>query len=203
MTYLAVKTHFLAVLNRRDITSTLVDTFMGFGVQRIQSEVRLPPMEQVTELTSDGTAELTVPTDLQEIISIHVNDDNNGRTKLIKSDLQTILTKAAYQGQPKFYHIEEGIIYMGPFPPTDQPVFIHYYQNPTALSADGDTNWLTETHPLMLVYAALTYAADYYIDDRIKLFEDRYTQIRDNLVSMMQQDEVVNASIRPSFWDDV
>lgn len=202
MAYSDVKTQFQAILNRRDITPTLVDTFMGYAIQRIHQEMRVPAMEKVVTLTTDGTAELDVPGDLLQFISVHMNDDNNGRRKLTRTDLATILQKASYQGQPEYYHREGGTIYLGPMPPDDQSVFIHYYADSTALSADTDTNWLTEVAPSLLVYAALTFAADYFIDDRIKLFEDRYTQIRDNLINMAQVDEVENASIRPAFYMD-
>jgi len=202
MAYSDVKTTFQAILNRRDITSTLVNTFMGFAIQRIHQEIRVPAMEKLVTLTTDGTSRLNVPGDLLEVISVHVNDASNGRTKLTRTDLPTILTYAADQGQPIYYHREVGYLYLGPFPPTAQSVFVHYFADSTSLTADTDVNWLTEVAPTLLIYAALTFAADYYIDDRIKLFEDRYVQIRDGLNYMAQQDEVVNASIRPTFTVD-
>lgn len=202
MAYSDVKTQFMAILNRRDITASLVDTFMGFAIQRIHQEMRVPAMEKVAQLTTDGSSLLDVPSDLLEFISVHVNDANNGRTKLTRTDLATILEFAAIQGQPIYYHREDAYIYLGPYPPADQTVFVHYFADSTSLAADTDTNWLTEVAPMLLVYAALTFAADYFIDDRIKLFEDRYVQIRDSLVNMGLQDEVVNASIRPSFYMD-
>jgi hypothetical protein len=199
MSYGTVKTQFQALLNRRDITPSLVTTFIGYGIQRIQRTLRVPSMERVVELTTDGTSELSMPTDLLEIISLHVNDDTNGRTKLIKTDLQTILTHAAYQGQPKYYHREGSTIYMGPFPADAQPVFIHYFADFSGLTEDDDENWLTEVAPTLVVYAALTYAASYFLDDRREMFEAEYLNISREFKEMAQDDETVNASISLSF----
>jgi len=56
MSYLDVKNQFTALLNRRDLTSTLTTTFLNYGIQRIQRNVRVPAMERVVEMTTGGTA---------------------------------------------------------------------------------------------------------------------------------------------------
>lgn len=203
MSYGAVKTQFMAVLNRRDITPSLVDTFMGYAVQRIHTELRVPAMEKNITFTTDGSATIAVPGDLLQIISVHVNDDQNGRRKLTRTDLPTILCQSAIAGQPIYYHREGGNFYIGPYPPIGQTVYLNYYGDSSLLSADTDENWLTEVAPMLLVYAALSYAADYFLDDRQSIFEGRYGQIRDNLASMAMQDEVENASIRPAYNMDL
>lgn len=198
MSYGDVKTQFLGILNRRDITATLVDTFMGYAIQRIQRELRVPAMERVTEITTDGTSRVTVPSDLLQFISVHFNDDNNGRTKLTRTDLPTILREASVQGMPRYYHREAQYLYLGPYPPEDQTLFIHYYADASNLTADADENWLTEIAPSLLVYGALSYAADYFLDDRKMMFEQSYIQTAEQLQIQALQDEVENASIRPA-----
>ena len=39
---------------------------------------------------------------------------------------------------------------------------------------NSDTNALTVTAPDLLIYAALTYAADYYLDERAGIFEQKF-----------------------------
>ena len=198
MSYVDVKNQFLGLLNRRDITPTLVNTFMSFGIQRIQRELRVPAMEKIVELECDGTSTLAVPGDLLQVISLHTNDTAN-RSKLTRVDLPTILDLAAQAGSPRVYHRETGNFSIGPVPPSGTVVFLHYYADASSLSADSDTNWLTEVAPALLIYAALSYAADYFLDDRKQMFEASYIQIAEQLTLMATQDEVENASISPAY----
>lgn len=198
MAYLDVKTQFLGLLNRRDITPSLTDTFMQFGIQRIQRELRVPSMEQVVQVTTDGSPQISVPGDLLQVISLHTNDAAY-QNKLIRTDLQTILVYSKIPGSPQYYYREGGIFYIGPYPPSGTTVWVNYYADVSTLTADTDTNWLTEVAPALLIYAALAYAADYYLDDRKGLFETSYQQIADQLTSMAQQDEVENASISSTY----
>lgn len=198
MAYLDVKTQFLGLLNRRDITPSLTDTFMNFGIQRIQRELRVPAMEKVVQVLTDGTAQISVPGDLLQIISLHTNDEVY-QTKLVRTDLQSILRYSKIPGTPQFYYREGATFYIGPYPPSGTSVWVNYYADVSSLTADTDTNWLTEVAPALLIYAALAYAADYYLDDRKGLFEGSYQQIADQLTSMAAQDEVENASVSSAY----
>lgn len=198
MSYLDVKNQFLGLLNRRDITPTLVNTFMSFGIQRIQRELRVPAMERLVEITTDGTSKFPVPGDLLQVISVHTNEATS-HVKLTRTDLQTILDNAQVAGSPRYYHREEGYIYLGPYPPSGSKVFLHYYADASSLSADTDSNWMTEVAPTLMIYAALSYAADYFLDDRKQLFEASYIQIAEQMMNMALQDEVENASISPAY----
>lgn len=198
MTYLAVKTQFLGILNRRDITPTLVDTFMLYGIQRIQREVRCREMEKLTSVLTDGTAQIAVPTDLLEVISLNTNDQVNTH-KLTRCDLQTILDYSKIPGQPRFYYRQNEEFSLGPYPPNGTTIWINYYCDVSTLTADSDTNWLTEQAPALLVYAALAYAADYFLDDRKQLFEASYTQVAEQLVIQSTQEDLENASISTAY----
>lgn len=201
MSYGTVKSQFMGILNRRDITPSLVDTFMGFAIQRIHRELRVPPMEKLVALTTDGSSSLSVPSDLHEIISLHTNDNVN-RDKLVRTDAETILTASREPGIPRFYHREVDKFYIGPVPPTGTTVYLNYFSDSSSLVADSDTNWLTEEAPVLLIYAALSFAADYFLDDRKMLFEQTYEQTRISLDNEAKQDEGVNASIRPVSYMD-
>lgn len=198
MAYLDVKNQFLGLLNRRDITPSLVTTFMTYGIQRIQREIRCREMEKLTSVTTDGTSQINAPTDLLEVISINTNDTVNVH-KLVRCDLQTILNYSKYPGQPRFYYLQDGKFSLGPYPPNGTTVWINYYANATTLSADTDTNWLTEKAPALLIYAALSYACDYFLDDRKQMFESSYAQIGEQLMLQSTQDDLANASVSPAY----
>jgi hypothetical protein len=199
--YGEVKTQFTALLNRRDITPSLIETFMSLSIQRIQREVRIPPMETVVALETDGTALLSVPGDLLQFISVHTNNTTYA-DKLTRTDLQTILKWSKISGIPRYYHREAGNLYIGPYPEEGTLVYVHYYQDASALGADSDSNWLTIVAPALLIYGALSYAADYFLDDRKMLFENTFIATKESLDEMAKRDEVENASISPAWSDE-
>lgn len=198
MAYLDVKTQFLGLLNRRDITPTLVNTFMSFGIQRIQRELRVPAMEKLISYTTDGSTALQVPGDFLEMIAMYTDDATNTH-KLVRTDLQTILDYGKVAGSPRYYYREGAYFTIGPCPPAGTKVYLSYYVNASSLSADTDTNWITEVAPALLIYAALSYASDYYLDDRKQMFEASYVQIAEQIQLMALQDELQNASVSPAY----
>ena len=198
MAYLDVKTQFLGLLNRRDITPTLVNTFITFGLQRIQRELRVPAMEKTAEFITDGTPKVPVPGDLLEVINIFTNSTAE-QARLIRTDTQTILNFQNTAGSPRYYSRIANNYHVGPFPPAGNSIFIHYYADCAPLVADTDTNWISEVAPTLLVYAALSYAADYFLDDRKQMFEASYTQIAEQLQFMALQDELANSSISSAY----
>lgn len=198
MAYLDVKTQFLGLLNRRDITPTLVNTFLTFGIQRIQRELRLPAMEKVAIFTTDGTYQVDVPGDYLEMINIYTNTSSSHQ-RIVRTSAQNILDYLQIPGIPQYYSRVGGKFYIGPYPPSGTQIFIHYYADTAALSADTDVNWITEVAPTLLVYAALSYAADYFLDDRKQLFEASYLQVAEQLQNMAIQDELGNASVSSAY----
>lgn len=198
MAYLDVKTQFLGLLNRRDITPTLTNTFLNFGVQRIQRELRVPAMEKIAEFICDGTNRVPVPGDYLEALNVYTNSTAE-QNRLIKTDMQTILNFQNISGSPRYYTRISGNFHVGPFPAAGTSIFIHYYADTSGLVADTDINWITEVAPTLLVYAALSYASDYFLDDRKQMFEASYIQIAEQIQNMALQDELENASISSAY----
>ena len=198
MAYVDVKNQFLGLLNRRDITPSLTNTFMQFGIQRIQRELRIPAMEKLANFVTDGTYNVAVPGDYLEMISIYTNTTTSHK-RLTRVDAQSILDYSQQSGIPQFYSRIGGNFVVGPVPPSGTSVFIYYYADASALVADSDTNWITDIAPTLLIYAALSYASDYFLDDRKQMFEASYMQIAEQLQNMALQDELENASVSSAY----
>jgi hypothetical protein len=200
-----LKAQFSALLNRRDLTASLTTTFYQMAVQRIQRELRVPAMESLLPLTTDGTDTLTIPGDYLEAIALFISDNTNNR-RMTRCDLNTIMQKRMLYGLPTHFHRIRGNFIIGPVPPTGQTIYLSYYQDASGLSADTDHNWLTDASPDLLIYAMLSYAANYYADDRKQVWEQTYLQIANDLQDMAVQDELAGAAIGPAFitegfWD--
>jgi hypothetical protein len=198
MNYAQVKSQFQGILNRRDITPSQVETFMGLGTQRIQRELRVPAMEVKVYTLTDGTPNITIPGDLLELISLtHVTAYR--ADKLVKVDIERGLRASMQVGDPTVFYRDAGNFVIGPCPAAGEKIHVNYYIDASDLVADIDRNWLTDATPDLLIYAALTYAGDFFLDERLQRFENRYVQIAQSLQAMGNQDDLVNSSISPQW----
>ena len=170
-----IRAHFLALLNRTDCSTTLADTFIDQASVRIQRILRIPPMEEQQAYTfTSGTAVtyVTVPSDNLEIIDITY--DGVGLLRLPSADMAE-RQKIGEVGSPKYFTRERGQIKLSPFP-TSGTLYIDYYAEFPELVSDSDTNALTTIGSDLLTYTALSYAADYFLDERGPMFEQKSGQ---------------------------
>jgi len=167
----AIRTHFKALLNRSDITDALADTFVDQGIARIQRTLRVPAMEKVQPYTiSSQVTKIVVPADLLEIIDIYHN--NTSLTRLPLHDMLEM--KATGQaGTAKFFTQQSGDVILFP-EPTSGTMNISYYAQFAEMSADSAENSLAAFGSDIIIYAALTYASDYYLDERASVFEQKF-----------------------------
>lgn len=181
MNYGDIKTHFKNLLNRNDITDALQETFIDQGIQRIQRSLRVPLMEKQRSYTiSSQTAEVTLPSDFIEIMDIY-----HETTALQRVPLSTMLDYKTNTrtGTPEYFCREQNDILLFPEPTTGS-LKLNYYGEFSDMSADADENNLAAVAPDLIIYAALTYASDYYIDERGDIFESKYIQF---LTEMQEQ----------------
>jgi len=203
MNYGELKDHFEALLNRSDNTSALTTTFIDQGIARIQRQLRTPLNENKTDYSITGAiTSVTLPTDFLEIISLY--QDRYELSRITMSKYRE-LQKQGAQGIPRFFCREQQKLLLYPTPKTGT-LTLYYYGEFPALSANTDTNNLTTVCPDLVIYAALTYAADYYLDERASIFEQKYNQF---LLEIQEQsnDQELNGSINAiqpaySYGDD-
>jgi hypothetical protein len=196
-----LKSSFTSILNRRDITASQITLFMDMGTRRIQRSLRVPPMERLYVHTSDGSGVIPVPTDLLQIISISMNASSYSH-RLIKSDLETILAYQVTSDNPKFYCRSGSGWLIGPKAPADAVIHVRYYGEFEPLTTDNSVNWLTLACPDLLLYSALTFSSDYFLDDRKSIFELRFVQIMDELMLQDFNDELEGGSIGLRSYED-
>lgn len=185
MNKLGIRNQLIALLNRNDINNTLADTFIDQAVARIQRTLRIPPMEKMeiysaSEQTPDT---LILPQDFLELKHLYIVSDSQSSYTLQYKDLDSFLRYPANGGsRPMFYTRIQGSLKLKPAPTEGAETIMVYYGEIPDLVADADESWLSVLAPDLLVYAALSYAADYYVDERKVAFEETFGRIYGELV---------------------
>ena len=198
MNYGDIKTHFNDLLNRSDITPALTTRFIDQGISRIQRQLRTPLNENKLDYTINGrTSSITLPNDFLEIISLYSNEYELSRVTMGK---YRELSSMTYAGKPMFFVREQGVLRLYP-EPSDGIVTLYYYGEFPAMAADTDESALAAVAPDLIIYAALTYSADYYLDERSTVFDQKY-QVFLSEIQEQANDQELNGgtqAIQPTY----
>lgn len=197
MNYGELKTHFQSILNRRDLTTTLRDTFLEMSIARIQRELRAPLMEKSINVTISDTYDgLDIPSDYLALVSITVVSEES---KLQRVDLEVAQMLAENTAIPQVFSRQGGKWVLGPTPAENTVIRIDYFAEFGALTLDADENTLTLVAPDLITYGALVYAAEYFLDRRMEAFEARYQEMLNGIQAQADFDELSQAVMRPCF----
>ena len=169
-----IRVQLLALLNRNDCTNAQADIFIDQTVARIQRTLRVPPMEkQSVSTVNDTTPELIVlPDDFLNIKYLYTSQG-----MLEYRDVTSFFAIPPSTGEPKYYTRLQGGLQLKPTPPEGTAITLVYYGEIPDLVVDTDSNFLTVIASDLLIYGALTFAVDFFVDDRKPLFEERYVTI--------------------------
>lgn len=173
MNYGQLKAHFEDILNRSDITPALTTTFIDQGMTRIGRQLRTPMNEKVKRYAlNQQTASLTLPSDFLEIISFYYGDREITRVPNAKFRQ---FTDNVHVGKPQYFTRQQEALFIYPQPASGD-LNLYYYGDFGTLTDDSDETPLTIAAPDLITYAALTYAADHFLDERAEVFEAKFNQ---------------------------
>lgn len=192
MNYGDIKSHFDALLNRSDITPALTTLFIDQGISRIQRQLRTPLNESVTTYSITAqTASVTLPQDFLEIISLY--QDHTELQRVPMSKFREVAT-SVLAGNPQVFVRQQQEIRLHP-QPTSGDLVLYYYGEFAPMVSNTDENNLAAVAPDLIIYAGLTYAADYYLDERRDVFETKYNQF---LTEIQEQanDQEMNGGVQ-------
>lgn len=192
-----LRSHFIAVLNRSDITNSLADTFIDQGITRIQRTLRIPAMEaQQTYSISAQTGSIVVPSDMLELMDVYFD-----KTTLTRVPMEEMLQMKdiGETGTPMHFTRERAKLLLYPEPASGS-VVVNYYAEFAEMTSDSDENTLAKVASDLIVYAALTYAADYFLDERAELFTGKFGQFMAELQGQADDAETAGSLqvMRPS-----
>lgn len=196
-----IRAHFIALLNRSDCSNALADTFIDQAITRIQRQLRVPAMEkqnQYNVTSASGTSQVVIPNDTLEIIELYYDGNS-----LVRIPLHEMLQhqKTGELGSPRFFCREQGNIKICP-KPTTGTLYLNYYAEQAVLTSDSSTNMLTTIASDLLTYTALSYAADYFLDERAAVFDQKsgsfLAEIQEHANSSEQSG--INQVVRPTHY---
>lgn len=170
MTLSEFKTEFMAVLNNRLCTTTLRDLFINQGLLRIRRELRSRVIEADETFTvADPYTGVPLPDDYEELRDLIFDG-----SQLPKRDLTTVLQLALQTGRPIAYARQGDKWLLGPQPVVDDEIEILYYASADIPSTDGASNSFLNTHNDLLLFAALSFAGEHFVDRRLERWEGRF-----------------------------
>ena len=160
-----LKDEFESTLNRADLTAALKDRFVRDGIRRINRTLRTKPMESSTTLTTTSY-QLTLPTDLLEVIALYREADDKQARAL---PLEDFLSYRKTGDIPIVYYRQANILKIRPNDDDGTQYTLYYYAGSDSdLLIDTDTNAIVTNYSDAVIYAALSYAADYFLDTERK-----------------------------------
>ena len=101
-------------------------------------------------------------------------------------------TNNIYNGEPKYFTRQQEALFIYPQPASGD-LTLYYYGDFGTLTNDSDETPIIVAAPDLVTYAALTYAADHFLDERSQLFEAKFNQF---LLEIQEQanDQELNGS---------
>lgn len=192
-----IRNQFKLTLGRNDCTDELANTFIEQAVSRIQRTLRVPAMERISPyVTSFDQDSILIPDDFLSLRYFY-----SGTDLLEYIDIGRYLPLAGCVGAPMYYTRIGGEFKMAPKPQEDTSLTLVYYGEVPDLVNDTDTNFLCAIAPDLLIYGALCFAADYWLDDRKQAFEEAFTRIYKEVLeqALLVEMETSGMAIRSTF----
>ena len=160
-----LKTAIADTLNRDDLTS-VIPQFVSLAQAQFNRKIRSHRQITRGSLTIDAQFE-ALPADWLETIRITMDASPiRALTQISMDDLTRYRTAIDNTTDAPVYFAHNGTdIELFPTPSTSYTGEITYYAKVTALSADGDTNWLLTNNPDVYLYGSLVHTAPYLRED--------------------------------------
>lgn len=175
-TYAGLKASVADFLNRSDLTTVIPD-FITLAEASLNRRVRHWRMVKRATASLSGQF-LTLPTDWLEGKNIQLSTSPVTPLRFASiQQLDEFRSRNSTQGKPCWFGVHGTYLEFVPIPDSTYTVEITYYAKLTAMTDDGDTNWLLTNFPDAYLYGALVHSAPYLRDDeRIALWQGKLEQ---------------------------
>jgi hypothetical protein len=207
-TYADLRTKFLSRIKRRDCTDALADGFIADSIKRIQRVIRIPGGEksvsiELTDETYFDEGNLAIPSDFIKLKHMWYNGD----TELVRKPLSLVRAMAVAgdadttpnTGTSRYFARQGSGWVFAPYPEEDATIRVDYWAEFEDADEDTDETLLIDIAEDLIIYGALSYACDHWIDKRGPAFEARFTQILSDLQEQGDSDELTSACVEQGF----
>ena len=180
--YGQLKTAAANWLDRTDLEDRIPE-FVTMAEAQFNREIRQPQMiTRDDSFTIDGQYE-AMPTDALEIQRIVLDQTPVITLQYITpNEISEKRSGLTGTGRPIYYSIVGENMEFVRTPDSAYTASIMYYKRITALSADGDTNWLLTKHPDIYLYGTLLQSAPFLMcDERIPVWQSLLMERLDQL----------------------
>lgn len=170
MNYGEAKTYLRSLINRTDVTDALAIQFIQQAQDRLERLLRPSFLVRWVDFTLDGTGgDFRVPNDYLELIELYHDDG-----QLSRVDVAEWLRYPSTLGCPQVFIQTGHDIRMRPYPDAARTLYLGYYGTEPELVDDSDENYWTLSAVDALVYGAAALAGDYFEDERLARYEDKF-----------------------------
>lgn len=169
--------NFRELLNRNDLTDELADLFISDGIRRVERVLRTQFQRKVIQSTipADFVGYIDIPSDYIGIYWIKVNGIRLSREADAQDEIDYL------PGQTRSFYMEGDRFYFVPSLKQDDIVRIEYYATINNGFGDDDTTQASAIIPDLVRYAALIFAAIYYVDERLPTYQSIFRELRDEV----------------------
>jgi hypothetical protein len=180
-----------AIILRNDMTTAQATSFIQMAQTRIERTLRVPGQENVGTITANSTDAMDAIVLPQDFLSLKYlyTPGESGMDLMEYKDLASFFKaqkRLAWTSIiPKYYtRVGSSYLITPPLPadPTGTAaIYMVYYAAQPMLVNPTDSNFFSISLQDLLVYGALSYAGDYFVDDRTASFEARFTQLLNDI----------------------
>jgi hypothetical protein len=205
-------TAFQAILVRNDCTTAQATNFIQMAQTRIERTLRTPGQETIGTITGNANAptnSIVLPNDFLALKLMYTQGTWGGMELMEYRSAATFFTEqrrsmGGVSGlHPKYYTRIGSSLMLTPPIPAGQEIWMNYYAAQPMLVNPTDSNFFTVSAQDILVYAALSFAADFFVDDRTAAFEGRFNQLMGDLAEQARETDMSQSdmAIAPAHGD--
>jgi hypothetical protein len=178
MIYSQLREHFQQILNRDDCSDTLSDLFISMGVRRVERLLRTPLQKEIQTWVIASSFDGTLP----------VPNDYIGMVELLVDRVPIPRITASQAPLKNGFEFVNGSFKFNFTVPEGSTVELEYYSE---FDKDvGPTDYTTWSLTIsdLVIYAALTFASDYFMDVRKPDFQATMVSITKEIQDMADAD---------------
>lgn len=195
-----------AILNRNDLTDALATTFIQQAQTRIERKLRVPGMETIGAIGGSATSptdQIIIPSNFLALKLLYTQGPSGGLDLMSFKDVSHFFMEQKRGGGvvPRFYTRIGGSFLITPVLQPGNDIWMAYYASQPQLIAPTDQNFWTISCADLLTYGALSFACDYFVDDRVQSFEARFNQLATDIAEQGQDTDMETSgmAIAPAY----